>query len=48
MENKSINESVKFMNEFIKDPIKIKNASSFERLLNLQLLIHSYYGTKQL
>ena len=48
MENKSINESVKFMNEFIKDPMKIKNANSFERLLNLQLLIQSYYGTKEL
>lgn len=48
MENKSINESIKCMNEFIKDKEKISQANSFERLLNLQLLIQSYYGTKQL
>ena len=32
----------------IKDKEKIRQANSFERLLNLQLLIQSYYGTKQL
>ena len=48
MENKSINESIKCMNEFIKDNEKIRQANSSERLLNLQLLIQSYYGTKQL
>jgi hypothetical protein len=48
MENNSINDSIKNMNDFIRDPIKIKNADSFERLKNLQLLIQSYSGMKEL
>ena len=48
MEHHSINDSIKLMNNFIRDPIKIKNANSFERLKNLQLLIQSYSGIKEL
>jgi hypothetical protein len=48
MENRSINDSIKYMNNFIKDPIKIREANSFERLFNLQLLIQSYSGIKEL
>lgn len=47
METRSINETIKYMNSFIKDPIKIRQANSFDRLLNLQLLIHSYLGIKE-
>ena len=39
---------IKFMNDFIKDPLKIKNSNSFERLKYLQLLIQSYSGLKEL
>jgi len=42
------NDSIKEMNSFIKDPIKIKNANSFDRLKNLQLLIQNYSGIKEL
>lgn len=48
MEYHSINDSIKLMNNFIKDPIKIKNAIAFERLKNLQLLIQSHSGIKEL
>jgi hypothetical protein len=42
------NDSIKQMKSFIKDPIKIKNANSFDRLKNLQLLIQNYSGIKEL
>ena len=48
MENLSFNEWIESMNNFIKDPEKIKSASSFERLKNLQLLIQNYSGVKDL
>ena len=42
------NDSIKLMNCFIKDPIKIESAYSFERLKNLQLLIQKNSGLKEL
>ena len=48
MENLSLNDWIVSMNNFIKDPEKIKLASSFERLKNLQLLIQNYSGIKDL
>ena len=47
METRSLNDSIKYMKNFIKDPIKIRQANSFDRLLNLQLLIHGYLGIKE-
>ena len=48
MENLPLNECIESMNNFIKDPKKIESASSFERFLNLQLLIQNYSGIKDL